>query len=139
MIEKVSIVDAELVAAFARLIPQLSSSPPPGERELSEIVAAPGSTLLVAREAGAIVGALALTMYRIPTGFHARIDDVVVDDSLRGRGIGEALSHEALQIARLAGAKGVSLTSHPAREAANRLYQRLGFVRRETNVYHYKL
>ncbi|HEY5936604.1 MAG TPA: GNAT family N-acetyltransferase [Kofleriaceae bacterium] len=138
-IEKVKAVDAELVAAFARLVPQLSQASPPGERELTEIVGAPGSTLLVARDGGTIVGALALTIYRIPTGLQARIDDVVVDGSVRGKGIGEALSHEAIRIARVAGAKGVSLTSHPSREAANRLYQRIGFSRRETNVYHYKL
>jgi ribosomal protein S18 acetylase RimI-like enzyme len=139
MIEKVKVVDRELVEAFARLVPQLSQAPPPGEPELTEIVGAPGSTLLVARIEGTIVGALALTIYRIPTGLQARIDDVVVDDSARGKGIGEALSHEAIRLARVAGAKAVSLTSHPSREAANRLYQRLGFSRRETNVYHHKL
>ena len=139
MIECITVVDREIVEAFARLVPQLSTAPPPTEHELAEIAGAPGSTLLVAREGGTIIGALALTIYRTPTGLHARIDDVVVETAARGKGIGEALSHEAIRIARVAGAKAVSLTSHPSREAANRLYQRMGFQRRETNVYHYKL
>jgi ribosomal protein S18 acetylase RimI-like enzyme len=80
-----------------------------------------------------------LTLYRIPTGLQARIDDVVVDGAARGRGIGEALSREAIRIAREAGARNVSLTSRPAREAANRLYQRIGFQRLDTNVYRYPL
>jgi len=95
--------------------------------------------VLIARDAGAIVGALTLTLYRIPTGLQARIDDVVVDGAARGRGIGEALSREAIRIAREAGARNVSLTSRPAREAANRLYQRIGFQRLDTNVYRYPL
>ncbi|HEU0033238.1 MAG TPA: GNAT family N-acetyltransferase [Kofleriaceae bacterium] len=138
-VERVTEVDAELVAAFAHLVPQLSSAPPPGEDELRAIVAAPGSILLIARDAERIVGATALTVYRIPTGCHARIDDVVVDGAARGRGIGEALTREAIRLAREAGAKAVHLTSHPSREAANRLYERMGFARRHTNVYRFDL
>ncbi len=137
-IERVTNVDAELVAAFARLIPQLSQAPPPGLAELGEV--AKNATLLIARdEAGIIIGTLTLTMYRIPTSLQARIDDVVVDDAARGRGVGEALGREALAIARAAGAKAVTLSSHARRAAANRLYLRLGFELRETNSYLYKL
>ncbi len=140
VLERVTQVDAELVTAFARLIPQLSVSPPPGEPELREIVAAPGNTLLLARDAaGAIVGLSSLVIYRIPTGLHARIDDVVVDSAVRKQGIGEALTREAIRLATMAGVKAIHLTSHPSRDAANRMYARLGFVRRETHVYLYKI
>jgi ribosomal protein S18 acetylase RimI-like enzyme len=145
-ISEVTTVDDELVAAFSRLIPQLSqSSPAPGRSELEEMVRAPQTTLLTARLAvdgeqrGDVVGTLTLVMFRTPTGTRALIEDVVVDEAARGRGIGEALTVEALDRARAAGAKAVDLTSRPAREAANRLYQNLGFEQRETNVYRYPL
>ncbi len=134
--EAVAVTD-ELVAAFARLVPQLSrSSPLPGEAELGEIVASPATVLLVARDGDdIIVGSLTLALFRIPTGMRAWIEDVVVDETARGRGVGEALSREALRRADAAGARTVDLTSRPSREAANRLYRRLGFQIRETNVY----
>ena len=135
MIERATTVDDALVEAFARLQPQLSGSPVADRSALEAIVAQPGCRLLVARDAGHIVGTLTLTLYRIPTGYLARIDDVIVDDAARGKGIGEALSKYAIEVAREAGAKAVSLTSRPSREAANRLYVRLGFQRIETNVY----
>lgn len=135
MIEPVTTVDDALVAAFARLLPQLSNAPPPDRAALEAIVAQPGTRLLVARVAGEILGTLVLTCYRIPTGLQARIDDVVVDDRGRGKGIGEALSRHAIELARDAGAKAVTLTSRATRAAANRLYQRIGFVQIETNVY----
>jgi ribosomal protein S18 acetylase RimI-like enzyme len=131
------LVDEQLVAAFAALIPQLSSAAPPSAEDLAQIVAAPDSILYLARSEGRLVGSLTLAMYRIPTGLKAWIEDVVVDDSARGHGVGEALSRAALDEARRRGAKHVSLTSRPHREAANRLYQRLGFEPYETNVYRY--
>ena len=132
------IVDDELVAAFERLIPQLStSSLPPTGAELTDIVENPATVLFLARVDGAIVGSLTLAFYRIPTGLKAWIEDVVVDDAVRGRGVGAALNQAALAEALRRGAKDVSLTSRPAREAANRLYLRLGFVARETNMYRY--
>ena len=133
-------VTKELVEAFERLIPQLSSSnPPPPEEDLAAIVR---SILLLARDPdadGRIVGSLTLALCRIPTGLRAWIEDVVVDGEARGRGVGEALSRHALDVAREAGARTVDLTSRPSREAANRLYQRIGFVERDTNVYRYGL
>ncbi len=129
---------AELVEAFARLIPQLSSSsPPPTADELSAIVGAPDSVLFVARLDGRVVGGLTLAMYRIPTGFKAWIEDVVVDDEARRNGIGEALSRAAVEEAGRRGAKHVSLTSRASRDAANRLYQAIGFEQYHTNVYRY--
>lgn len=133
----------ELVAAFERLIPQLSTSnPPPTADEVAIMVASPASIVLVARDTeagGAIVGSLTLAVFRIPTGVRAWIEDVVVDGEARGKGVGEALNRFALARARAEGAKTVDLTSRPSREAANRLYQRIGFVPRETNVYRYSL
>ena len=78
---------------------------------------------------------LTLAVFRIPTGIRAWIEDVVVDAEARGRGVGEALTREAVRVAGTHGARTVDLTSRPSREAANRLYQRLGFERRDTNVY----
>ena len=133
-------VTDELVKAFEELIPQLSSSNPPPSRDyLTEIVNSEASTLLVVEEDGQILGSLTLVMFPIPTAIRAWIEDVVVADAARGKGLGTALNTEALRRAREAGATTVDLTSRPSREAANRLYQRLGFERRETNVYRYDL
>ena len=130
----------ELVAAMAALIPQLSkSNPPPTKAELGELVSSEASTMFIARVDGRIVGSLTLAMFRIPTGVRAWIEDVVVDDSARGHGVGEALNRAALDHAKVHGAITVDLTSRPSREAANRLYQRIGFVARETNIYRYTL
>ena len=133
-------VDDDLVVAFERLIPQLSrSSPAPDAAVLQEIVDSPATHLLIARgdDDGAILGSLTLVLFRIPTGLRAWIEDVVVDESARGRGVGEALNRHALEVAAEHGARSVDLTSRPSREAANRLYRRLGFEARDTNVYRY--
>jgi ribosomal protein S18 acetylase RimI-like enzyme len=138
VIEEARGVTPELVDAFTRLVPQLSrSSPPPGQPELEEMVNAAGTHVLMARlgQSGPLVGSLTLVLFRIPTGVRAWVEDVIVDESARGRGVGEALSRRALETAAGAGARTVDLTSRPSREAANRLYQRLGFERRDTNVY----
>lgn len=132
-------VNDAVVAAFAELVPQLSrSSSPPTAEELNKIVAHEASTLLLASEGKTILGSMTLVLFPIPTGIRAWIEDVVVDESARGRGVGEALNRRALKIALNAGAQTVDLTSRPSRDAANRLYQRLGFVARETNVYRYE-
>lgn len=129
-----------LVAAVGALVRQLSrSSPEPSAAEVEEIVGSPACHLLLARDAGgAIVGMLTLAVFRIPTGLRAWIEDVVVDESARGEGVGAALTQAAIGIAGERGARTVDLTSRPSREAANRLYQRLGFVERETNVYRFE-
>ena len=139
-IETAESVDDELVAAFERLIPQLSSSsPPPTRDELAALVEGDDTIVFIARVDGTIVGSLTLAFYRIPTGLKAWIEDVVVDDAARGHGIGRRLNEAALDAARERGAKNVSLTSRSSREAANRLYQRIGFQLRETNLYRYDL
>ena len=135
-VEVVEEVGDELVDAVRRLIPQLSSSvAAPGPDWLERTVAFPGNRLLIARSAGAIVGMLTLVLFPIPTGMRARIEDVVVDEAARGQGIGTALTLEALRLAEAGGARTVDLTSRPGREAANRLYQRLGFRQRDSRVY----
>ena len=139
-IERVTECTEELVAALERLIPQLTkNNPPPSREDLARLIASESSVLFVAREEpGDILGAANVTIYRVPTGVRAIIEDVIVDASARGRGIGEALVRAALEEARAYGAPAVTLTSNPAREAANRLYQRMGFSLRETNAYVYK-
>lgn len=133
-IDVVDAVSAELVAGLTALLPQLSSASPPSPEELSEIVDSAATSLLIARDGDAIIGTLTLAVFRIPTGVRAWIEDVVVDESARGRGVGEALTLRAVELARAAGARSVELTSRSTREAANRLYRRLGFEVRETNV-----
>jgi ribosomal protein S18 acetylase RimI-like enzyme len=130
-------VTSELVAALNALLPQLTGTPSLlGEDDIATILATPGVRLLVARDdEGRIVGTATLSTYRTPTRRRAHIDDVVVNGSARGQGVGAALTAEAIRLARETGAAQVDLTSTPERAAANRLYQRLGFVRRETNVY----
>lgn len=139
-VEIVEHVDDELVAAFARLIPQLStSSPIPGRGHLEALVRHPSTTLAVVLIGGRIVGTATLALFPIPTGVRAWIEDVVVDGAARGHGLGEILVRTLLEIARQRGAATVYLTSRPTREAANRLYVRMGFVKRETNAYQYTL
>lgn len=130
----------EIVEAISGLLPLLSkSAPSPGQDQVAEIVNSPVSTLFIARDerTGGIVGTLTLVVFRIPSGVRAWIEDVIVAEEARGQGCGEALSRAALEAARIAGARTVELTSRPSRESANRLYRRIGFVERETNVYRY--
>jgi ribosomal protein S18 acetylase RimI-like enzyme len=138
---EVTQVTDEIVAAFERLVPQLSSSNrAPSTEQISEMVESPATIVFIARDEEAgneIVGTLTLAMFRIPTGLRAWIEDVVVDTQVRGKGIGKALTLAAVERARQAGATTVDLTSRPSRVAANQLYQGVGFVKRETNVYRY--
>ena len=140
-IEVVDVVGDDIVDAFAKLIPQLSrSSPAPSREVLQAIASSEASTLLIARdEANTILGSMTLAMFDIPTGRRAWIEEVVVDEDARGQGVGRLLNERALEIAKDAGAKTVDLTSRPSREAANRLYKRIGFEQRDTNVYRYKV
>ena len=140
-IEVVTQADTELYEAFQRLVPQLTNNnPPPSLDDLSALARDSSSTLMIARNGeGRIVGALTLAVYRVPTGIRSIIEDVIVDASAHGEGIGEELMRHAIQIAREKGAGNISLTSNPMREAANRLYLRVGFQKRETNAYQMKL
>jgi ribosomal protein S18 acetylase RimI-like enzyme len=139
IVEEVATATPDVIAAFARLVPQLSrSSAAPTDAELAEMVASPATVVLVARDdSGKVVGTLTLVVFRIPTGLRAWIEDVVVDEDARGAGVGEALTRAALERADAAGVRSVDLTSRPSREAANRLYRRLGFEQRDTFVYRF--
>jgi len=120
------------------LLPQLSASAGQlDQAAVQRIVSSEAITLLAARLDGQIVGLLTLAMFPIPTGFRAWIEDVIVDETARGQGIGEALTKEALDLAEAAGARTVDLTSRPSREAAGRLYERVGFAERSTRIYRY--
>ena len=136
-------VDDELVEAFARLIPQLSSSnPPPDADALGALVSHPDVYLFLARDTdagGQIIGSLTLVTFRIPTGLRAFIEDVVVDENIRRSGAATKLTTTALDKARALGVSTVDLTSRPSREAANALYQKLGFELRNSNLYRYQL
>ena len=161
--------DGELLAAVRRLLPQLSSSAhEPSDDEIGEIVSSPATVLLVARDDtvvvagdgtpvpvtfddppaplrvamegdGPIVGMVTLVLFRLPTGVRAWVEDVVVDTAARRRGVAEALTRAAVEVARERGARTVDLTSRPSREAANNLYQKVGFQERDTNVYRFDL
>ena len=137
VVEEVTDVTPAVLRALGALVPELSSSAPPlTEAALREIVQSPATVLLVARgDGGAILGSLTLVVFSAPTGPRAWIEDVVVSSDLRGRGVGAALVLDALDRAGAAGCRTVDLTSRPSREAANRLYVRLGFEQRVTNVY----
>ncbi len=135
-VEATGSVDDGLCAAVAALVPQLSSSsPPPTRAVLERIVADPATTLFVARDEDRVVGMLTLAAFQIPTGVRAWIEDVVVDAAARGSGAAAALVQAALDHSAELGARTVDLTSRPDREAANRLYLRMGFETRQTNVY----
>ncbi len=139
-VERALVADNELLAAFRRLMPQLSSASAPSAYELEDVVTSPATTVFVARdEDRAVVGVLTVATFRVPTGVRAWIEDVVVDEGSRGQGVGEALVRAAIELAEEAGARTVDLTSRPEREAANRLYLRCGFEPRPTNVYRYAL
>jgi ribosomal protein S18 acetylase RimI-like enzyme len=140
-ITQATTVSDELIAAFAKLVRQLSTSARlPTRAELEEIVSSPAATILLARGPdGQIIGSLTLVVFRTLTGVRAWIEDVVVDEAARGQGAGEELVREAIRLADESGARTLDLTSRPSREAANALYEKVGFHARETNVYRYDL
>jgi ribosomal protein S18 acetylase RimI-like enzyme len=139
-VEAVRQVTDELVEACRRLLPQLSSSAAALDADdLTRIANHQANTLLVARDRGAIVGMLTLVTFPLSSGLRARIEDVVVDQEARGHGVGTALTMAAIDLAHQQGARSVDLTSRASRVAANRLYQRLGFQLRDSNVYRYQV
>jgi len=131
-------VNDELREAMDRLVPQLSkSNPPPTDAAIQEMIDSDASILFMCRDETGILGTLTLILFRIPTGLRAWIEDVIVDEAARGKGVGRILNEAAIEHALDQGAITVDLTSRPSREAANRLYQRIGFIERDTNVYRY--
>jgi ribosomal protein S18 acetylase RimI-like enzyme len=136
-ITEVHAASVDVLDALQRLVGELSSSAgKPRAGDLEEIIDSPVTRLIVARDPGDdVVGMLTLALFRIPTGLRAWIEDVVVDERARGEGVGEALTREAIRIAGESGARTIDLTSNRSREAANRMYGKLGFNRRDTTVY----
>ena len=136
-------VNEEIYQSFQRLIPQLSDqSSPPKREDLMMMAASKETFVYLARHPdseGRIIGSATLAIFQTPTGVHSWIEDVVVDKADRRQGVGKALTQACLDKASELGLKEVNLTSRPNRIAANRLYQAMGFVRRETNVYRYAL
>lgn len=130
----------EITKAINRLLPQLSgTSPELTAVNLKRIIESPASHLYMAGDGGSYYGMLTLVSYRIPTGLKVWIEDVVVADEARGRGVGRSLIRHAIDLAHEMGAKTLNLTSRPSRTAANRLYKKMGFTLRETNVYQYNI
>lgn len=139
-IEAVKTVTPQVEAAVQRLMPQLRrGAEAPGAQALSAVLADPAITLLAACDGETIVGLALVAVYGRLSGVSAHLHDVIVDGAARGRGGGGALVEAAIEVARRRGADSLELTSAPWREAANRLYPRLGFQRRDTNVYWLKL
>ena len=131
----------ELVEAFERLMPQLSmTSAPPKADWLQQMLDSGTSLLFIARnDDGTIVGSATLVLVYLPSGPRGRVEDVVVDENARNRGIGGLLTDACIDRARDFGAISVDLTTHPKRGSANRLYEKAGFELFETNAYRYWL
>ncbi len=141
-IEEVAEASAEIHEALARLLPQLNPDlPVPTPKRIEALVADPSATLLVAREDGRIIGTATLIVYTTPFWIKARLDEVVVDAEARGKGVGEALVKACLDLARRRGAQVAELQSGrgPQRAVANRLYRRMGFELRDSNLYRFTL
>lgn len=141
IIRKISRYDHSLILAVKHLLPQLSPELKDiDEGELRKIIGAASNSLFIAEmPGGAIAGMMTVIMYDLPSGKKCWIEDVVVDEAFRGKGIGKALIIHGLDYAAGKGAKSVDLTSRPSRIEANNLYSSLGFTRRETNLYRYNI
>lgn len=135
-INRITQANENITRAFSKLVPQLTGRKEcPSLEELERVIRSENTHLFVATEGDEVMGTLTLVFYQIPSGLKAWIEDVIVNESFRGKGVATALLCHALHIARDKGARKVDLTSAPSRGAANRLYQKLGFEQRETNVY----
>jgi GNAT superfamily N-acetyltransferase len=137
-IEAATEANTELHAAMARLLPQLNATlAVPSLERLQAMMDDPDVTLLLARDGHRVVGTATVIVYTTPFWLKARLDEVVVDESDRGRGVGELLVKACLDVARRNGAQIAELQSGrgQARDVANRLYRKLGFEPRDTNVY----
>lgn len=142
-IKEIQKLTKEIYNEIKNLLAQLTSAEISlTQRDLERIIASQNSIIFVAMDKKTnekIVGILTLVIIDIPTGMLARIEDVVVDKDVRGMGIGETITTAAIQKAKELGITKIDLTSNPKREAANRLYQRLGFKERVTNIYRYEV
>lgn len=137
IIERLSGCTEEFMLAINLLMPQLTTyGPIPHKEDIIAIINDPHTSIWIVRDDfGKIAGMLTLAIYRTPTGVHAWIEDVVVEELSRGKGYGKSLTARAIDHARENGAKAISLTSRPNRIVANQLYQKMGFEKIETNLY----
>ena len=127
-------------AATLSLLPQLApDSALLTMDHFKRILKSKSTHLFIVELDNKIAGILTIATYDIPSGKKVWIEDVVVDELQRGKGIGKALMLFSINYAKSLGAKSIELTSSPSRVAANQLYQKIGFVIRETNVYKYSL
>lgn len=139
-IRPIEVATSADVQAITSLLAQLSSSAPGfSQASLEAMLADPSTTIFAARADGEMVGMTTVIVFRVATGMRAFIDDVVVREACRQRRFGEALVRAAIDHAASLGVEKIDLTSRPSREAANRLYQRLGFEQRQTNIYRLNL
>ena len=140
-IKKITRFSQKIYKAVLKLLPQLApASELPSEDYIKGILRSKNTHFIIAElDNKDIIGILTIAVYNIPTGTKFWIEDVVVDETHRGKGYGKELMLYAIGFARSAGAKSIELTSRPSRIAANQLYKDLGFELRETNVYRYNL
>lgn len=138
-IEQLTQIDESTQEAFKKLIPQLTGDENryPTIEDLQKVIQSENTMVFVARENDRILGTTTLVLYRLPSGIKGWIEDVVVDEAARGKGVSVALMNHVLDVAREKGLQKVDLSSQPFREAANNLYQKLGFELRKTNVYRF--
>lgn len=129
-----------IFSAVAELLPQLApGSEQPDKDRFKKILKSEGTHFFIAEDNKKIVGVLTVVTYDLLSGTKVWIEDVVVDESQRGKGYGESLVLFAIDFTRSIGAESIDLTSKPSRTAANQLYLKLGFKIRQTNVYRYEI
>lgn len=141
-IEQIKTFSQDVTKDVNSLLAQLDpTSKPLSDRDIKEIIDGPSNHFFAARESvnRKIVGMLMLVVYRIPVWKKGWIEDVVVDKEYRGRGIATKLINYAIESAKANGISSLNLTSRPERENANKLYVKLGFKKRDTNVYRIEL
>lgn len=88
---------------------------------------------------GRIIGCATLCVFHSPTGTKASVEDVVVSSAYRDQNLGKQLMEYVLEQAKAYAPIELHLTSNPMRVAANKLYQSLGFQKKETNCYQMSL
>ncbi|HEY4520964.1 MAG TPA: GNAT family N-acetyltransferase [Candidatus Paceibacterota bacterium] len=142
MVEIVRLTEAheQALKEINSLIHQLSPRLPKCSMELLQRIAADDNLeLWTAKDGERIVGMATLAIVVIPESPRAQIEDVVVDEQYRGQGLGERLSTKLIERAREKKIPTITLSSRADRVAANKLYQKLGFQMKETNIYRLKL
>ena len=136
---EIQIYSPEYHEAMQRFLDQLTSNPMTLTEEMfKELLASSNSYLFFLMQDGQIAGMLTVGIYYSPTGGKAWIEDVVVDEAFRGEGLSKLLVAHAIEFTKSKQVPSLMLTSNPKRIVANKLYQAMGFSRKETNVYRMK-